>query len=91
MNVNTAVMEYPPVGKKKSADASSEEKVPASETLRVHSDIMDMIRDIIYHDRDGRGRRYKLIQLGDELIRPVLTRRHREVMDRVERAKKDKQ
>lgn len=65
----------------------SGEDQPSTETLRVASDLVEMLREICFHSRDSRSRRLKITAVVDELLRPAVTKRHREVMQRVEKEK----
>lgn len=51
---------------------------PSSETARVATDLMEMMREICFNTRDDRGKRIKITQLVDNLLRPVVLREHRE-------------
>jgi hypothetical protein len=44
----------------------------ASETARVSKDLMEMMREICFHTKDDRGKRLKLTQLLDNLLRPAV-------------------
>jgi hypothetical protein len=58
---------------------------PTSETVRVAGDLMEMLREICFNSRDPRNRRPKLTQVVDEILRPAVTKRHREVMSRAKK------
>lgn len=62
---------------------------PSSAEARIPTDLMTMVRHVIFHDRDPNGQRYRISQLIDELLRPAMIDRHRLVKERVEGRKKD--
>lgn len=64
----------------KKASESSPDGAASSETVRLSSELVEMLRDIIYHARKPDGKRYKMIELADELFRSAITRKHREVV-----------
>ncbi len=55
---------------------ASEPDLPSSETVRISGDLMEMLREICFHSRDERGRRFKMTQYLDGLIRPLVLREY---------------
>lgn len=84
--VNQLVMLEPPMSRKA---RPSEDQQPTSETVRVAVDLMELLREICFNSRDGRGRRPKITAVVDEMLRPAVTRRHREVMEKAKKKPED--
>lgn len=54
------------------------EEPASSETARVATDLMEMMREICFNTRDTRGRRVKITTLLDGLLRPAVLKEYRE-------------
>lgn len=63
---------------------------PTSETVRVAGDLMALLRDICFYARDPRGKRYKLTQAVDTVLRTAITQWHAQVMAEAAPAAKPK-
>lgn len=73
----------PPIGSDLMAKTLPEPS--PTETVRVASELMEMLREICYHSRDERNRRPKITAVVDEMLRPAVVKRHREVMQRAKK------
>lgn len=71
------------LGRRAFMPADSPDQQPSTQTTRVATDLMDMLREIAVHTKDARGRPMKLTDLLDSLLRPVTVQRHQQVMDRI--------
>jgi hypothetical protein len=76
---DAGLLELPMPRKPKAAE---DDQTPTSETVRVAGDLMEMLREICFNSRDSRKRRPKIAAVVDELLRPAVVKRHREVMQR---------
>lgn len=54
-----------------------------SETVRIEGDLMEQIRFICFHSKDARGKRIKIAQYLDNLIRGPVGREYAEIRARV--------
>lgn len=52
---------------------------PSSETVRVAGDLVELLREIAFHSRDTRGKRMKLTQIVDNILRPGVLKMHGEL------------
>lgn len=69
---------------KKAPAAPPSDREPPSETVRVAGDVIEMMREICFHTRTGSSnRRLKLAELADQILRPAVGARLKEVRRRV--------
>ncbi len=60
---------------------TQEPPLPPSETVRVAGDLMEMLRELAFHTRDTRGKRMKLTQIVDNILRPGVVTAHRKLQE----------
>jgi hypothetical protein len=61
---------------------------PSSETARIASDLMEMAREICFHTKTTGNKRLKLAQYLDNLLRPLITRDHAALQERLAQERK---
>lgn len=72
MSTSTLVYGWDAMAKAPQDDTPEGQELAPSGTLRLSTDLLEMMREICFHSRDNRGRRVKITQLADELFRPVV-------------------
>jgi hypothetical protein len=66
------------------------DEAPTSETARIATDLMDMLREIALHGRGEGGKRPKLTELIDGYLRVPVTQAHAAVRAKIREAEKKK-
>lgn len=85
--IATVVM--PDLMAKKAPPPQPPDEPASSETARVATDLMEMMREICFGTRDDRNKRPKIAQLIDGYLRPVVLREYREFKKRQAAEKAD--
>lgn len=62
---------------------------PTTEPGRIASDVMEMIRQLCFHGKDARGKRPKLTEMIDSLIRPAATQAFADLQRRLRESRRE--
>jgi hypothetical protein len=65
---------------RKTPPPTPETPEPPSETARIAGDLMEMMRKVCFNTKDSRGKRLKLAQLIDNLLRPAVLREYNRML-----------